>query len=588
MITLAKKDRSKMTAAALGKIPCDLSIENARIINVFTGEIMEGAVDILEGIIVRIREKDQKSEIPSKQILNANKRYLLPGFIDTHLHIESSLMVPENCGKAVAIWGTTTIVTDPHEIANVHGIKGVDYMLKNARKSPINIFTLVPSCVPSLPGLESAGADLQAKKVGKLLDEDGVIGVAEVMDYYGVINDEKRMHDIIIEAEKRRMFIQGHSPTFTGNNLNAYLCGGPKSDHEAVTAEEIYAKRKLGMLIDLRIHSPEQAKSLLKGVEPGLFKDAISLCSDDVNAHRLIKYGSLSRALADLIQEGLDPLMAIRFATYNAAREYEFSDIGAIGPGYCADLQLVDDLTFVNHPHLVFSRGKIIAVDGHYQGDVLDRAKCNLGNSINYININGADDFRIKAEGKSSRQVMVVNEGYQNNTPVYETLQAKGDYLELPSNKNVNYVCVLNRYGKANKTICLYRDFGLKNGALASSIGHDCHNLCIIYTDPEDAYKAVESLKECGGGVCYVKEGEVKALMELPVAGLMSDLPLAQIAAKCEKLEEIIGQECGVENYSLHSLNGIVFCTLPVFERYTPTDLGVVDGPRKRFVEYIK
>lgn len=586
MRNLVKKDRSRLTAAAMSRIPCDLAIENVRLVNVFTGEIYPAAVDILDGVVVRVRENGNASALAAKETIDGEGRYLVPGFIDTHLHVESSLMVPENFGKVVATWGTTTVVADPHEIANVIGVKGVEYMLESGKKSPIRLFQLAPSCVPSLPGMESSGAVFGAEEIGQLLDHENVPGIGEVMDYYGVADDDPRMHDIIAEGEKRGAFIQGHAPTFTGDRLCAYLCGGPVSDHECVGPEELYAKRRMGMYIDLRVHSRAEAKTLLHAVEPGIFKDTVSLCSDDVNAYRLQRLGSLSRAVADLILEGLDPMLAIRFATLNAAREYGFADVGAVAPGYSADLQLVNDLSFEKHPHMVFMQGKLIARDGEFLGEPARKAECDLGNTIHYVGITGGDDFRIPAEGKESRRVMVVNEGYQENSPVFKELACMGGFAVLPENEKgaLNYIGVLNRYGKAAKTIALYSHFGLKHGAIASSIGHDCHNICIIYADPDDAFAAVEALKKCGGGVCYVCDGEVRALLELPVGGLMSDLPLDETAAQCASVENEIARQCGFDEFSISQM---IFCTLPVFERYTPTDLGVVDGPRKKFVKYL-
>ncbi|MBQ6259682.1 MAG: hypothetical protein IJK59_00305, partial [Firmicutes bacterium] len=213
-------------------------------------------------------------------------------------------------------------------------------------------------------------------------------------------------------------------------------------------------------------------------------------------------------------------------------------------------------------------------------------AAYDLGNTINYVGITGGDDFRIPAEGKASRRVMIVNKGYDEKKQYFEELTCRGGFAEFSEEKKggLNYICVLNRYGKANKTIVLYEGFGLKKGALASSIGHDCHNICIIYADPEDAFIAVEALKACGGGVCYAEGGRVKALLELPVAGLMSDLPLDDTAYQCAEVENEIARQCGLPEFSISKL---IFCTLPVFERYTPTDLGVVDGPGKQFVQYI-
>ncbi len=586
MINVMKKDRSRLTAAAMGRRSCDLSIENGRLVNVFTGEIYEASVDILDGVVVRVRERGEKSSIASAAVIDAGGRYLVPGFVDTHLHVESSLMVPENFGKAVCVWGTTTVIADPHEIANVIGVEGVEYMLRSGKEQPIRLYQLAPSCIPSLPGLEESGAVFGAAEIAKLLDEEDVLGIGEVMDYYGVSDDDERMHDIIAEGDKRGCFIQGHAPTFTGDRLCSYICGGPVSDHECVGFDELYAKRRMGMYIDLRVHSREQARYLMKAVEPGIFQDTVAMCTDDVNAYRLQRLGSLNRSVADLILEGMDPVRAVRCATLNGAREYGLADVGAIAPAYSADIQITDDLSFEKPPYMVFMKGRLIAQEGKYLGMPAKKAACGLGNTVNYVGIKSGDDFRIPAEGKTSRRVMVVNEGYEEKTPVFEELACEGGFASVPAERlgELDYIAVLNRYGKANKTIALYRGFGLKRGALASSIGHDCHNICVMYADPDDAFTAIEALKACGGGVCYAEGGEVRALLELPVAGLMSDMPLDDVARQCAEVEHEIARQCGLQEFSISSL---IFCTLPVFERYTPTDLGVVDGPGRRFVKYI-
>lgn len=239
MKSILKKNRSLLTAAAAGRLPCTLSVENAQLVNVFTGEIYPASVDIYKDVIVRVREAGSSAPAASERVLDARGLYLLPGFIDTHMHVESSLLVPENFGKAAVVWGTTSVFTDPHEIANVLGAEGVRYMLESAKRSPVRQFTLIPSCVPSLPGLETAGAVLDAEDVDMLLREENVCGVAELMDYLGVIEDDRRMHDIIAAGEKHGAFLQGHAPGVRGSALCAYIAGGPVSDHEITRADEI-------------------------------------------------------------------------------------------------------------------------------------------------------------------------------------------------------------------------------------------------------------------------------------------------------------------------------------------------------------
>lgn len=579
---LMKKDRSRLIAAAMGRLRCDLSIENAQLVNVLTGEIYPASVDVLDGVTVRVRRPDEAAALPAAQVIDAGGRYLLPGLIDSHMHVESSLLVPENFGKAAVVWGTTMVVTDPHEIANVLGADGVRYMLDSARRSPVRQFALVPSCVPSLPGLETSGAVLTPEIIGALLDEDGVIGLAEVMDYGAVLADDPRMHGVLAAADARGCFIQGHAPRQMGQALCGYLVAGPVSDHESKGADEVLDKRRSGMYVDLRAHDRAQAAEVLAGLREGRFLDRVTLCTDDNHAGRLVREGHINRTMADMIDEGLDPLTAVRMVTYQAAQEYGFRDVGAVAPGFVADFQLRDDLRFRTKPTAVFIGGEQVVREGRYLGEAAVRASDHPGNTVRLPALS-AEDFRIPAAGRAVRGVMVVNEGYAERTPVRERLAAEDGFCAIPEERlgELNYIAVFNRYGTGTRTVALYRGFGLKRGALASSIGHDCHNVCVVYAQPEDARIAVEALRACGGGVCYARDGEVRALLRLPVAGLMSDLPAEQTAAECARVEQAIAEDCGLPGFTIARL---IFQPLPVFPKYTPTDLGVVDGPGRRFV----
>lgn len=584
---LIKKNRSTLIQAALGNIACDLTIENTKLINVITGEIYEASVDVKDGIIVRVRTGDEKADLPAATVINAEGKYLAPGFFDTHMHVESSLLVPENFGKAAIEWGTTTVVTDPHEIGNVMGVPGVEYMIKSAENSPVRQLILAPSCIPSVPGIESAGAVFGADEVAALMEHDEVIGIAEVMDYIGVYTDDKRMHDIIAVADEKHGFIQGHVPELSGKELCAYILGGPHTDHEMYTGEEVLNKRRLGMGVNARIQTQHDAKIFINGMTEGMFTDSVSLCTDDNFAHKVRDRGSVNIAVSELIKEGMDPITAIRMGTLNGAKDYGYTDVGAIAPGYVADLQLVTDLTFTKKADMVFVAGKMVVENSKYIGAPAAKAWHNAGNTVNCIAVKSADDFKIPADGYASRKVMVVNEGYRDNKIIREELPAADGFLQIPDERRgeLNWISVVNRYGKDTKSLALYRGFGLKRGAMAASIGHDCHNLTLMFADADDAYIAVEELKKSGGGIIYVRNGEVVSFLKLPVAGLMSDLPLEDVAAETALLVETVSKECELEEFTLGSL---IFLPLPVFNWYCPTDLGIVDGPRKKLVDVLK
>ena len=326
-------------------------------------------------------------------------------YIDTHMHIESTMMIPENLARAILPWGTTTICTDPHEIGNVMGLDGVRFMLENAKKSKLRQYVLAPSCVPSLPGMENAGAEFFAREVGELLDMDDVIGIAEIMDYVGVIHDSERMHTIIDEGLRRGMFLQGHAPYCFGRELAAYRIGGPVSDHESVNADEVRAKLRAGMHINLRASSLiDNLSFLVDGCKDQPWRDFVSVCTDDVHAKDLLTVGHINNVVRKAVASGLDGREVVKMATFNAAREYGFDDLGAIAPGYIADIQLVDALDG-SRPKAVFTEGVLVAEDGKYLGGDCKTADYDLPNTVDLPQITGPESFELR-----------VPEGYTGDT----------------------------------------------------------------------------------------------------------------------------------------------------------------------------
>ena len=397
MRTLKEKNRSRLIQAAMGKIPCDLTVKNVEYFNVFTGEIYAAEVDVLDGFVVRVREAGQAPELPAKNEYDGQGRYLIPGYIDTHMHVESTMMIPENLSRAILPWGTTTICTDPHEIGNVMGIDGVRFMLDNAKKSALRQYVLAPSCVPAVPELESTGASFGAKEVGEILDMDDVVGIAEIMDFVGVYQDGDRMHSIIDEGVKRGMYLQGHAPYVSGKELAAYRLGGPCSDHESATAEEVVEKLRCGIHVNLRASSLiDNLKTLVAGCRNHQWKDMVSICTDDVHAKDLLTVGHINKVVRKAVQAGLSGCEAIKLATFNAAREYGFDDLGAVAPGYIADMQLVDTLDGCQ-PAAVFVEGRLVAEHGAYVGPDRKEGDYDFPNTVNIPQIHSVEDFRLKA-----------------------------------------------------------------------------------------------------------------------------------------------------------------------------------------------
>ena len=585
MLLVKNRDRSRLTRAALGRIPCDLSIDNVQLVNVLTGEIYPAGVDVLDGVIVRVRMNGESCEPPAREKVDGGGNYLVPGFIDCHMHVESTMMVPENFGKAAVVWGTTTAVTDPHEIANVMGIPGVDYMLESARHSPLRIFTLAPSCVPAVPGLEGAGAVFLRPQIEELLQKENVIGVAEVMDYLGVINDDPRMHEIVDAGKEADGFIQGHAPYVRGNDLCAYLCGGPVSDHEVRVAEELAEKLRMGMHVNIKSSSlSDTVQEFLKGIKSVPVHDYVSLCTDDVHAADLLTTGHINHVLNECVKGGIDPIDAIRFATINAARELRFEDGGAIAPGYAADLQLVEDLQFSKRPLAVYIAGQLKARDGQLTGEPARKADIPDVNTVNIPQITGPEAFGIRSD-RTEEKLLVFSACRESMKPgqelVYKTFPVKNGRVEIPDPAENQYISVVNRHGSGDMTTVVCSDFHLMHGCVASTISHDSHNMTIAYRDINDAYAAAMELKRIGGGMCYVENGKVVYSLPLPVAGLMSPLPVDELAPAIRKMDE------AVEYASDHlspMLLAIAILALPVRPGIIITDRGVIRGETLQFV----
>ena len=589
MQLIKNKNTSRLTRAALGKVACDLSIINVQLINVLTGEIypVEG-IDILDGIIVRIRPIGEQLDIPSKEIIDGEGNYILPGFLDVHMHVESTMMVPNNFGRAAVVWGTTTAITDPHEIANVMGIKGVEFMLESAKLSPLRILTLAPSCVPAVPSVESAGAAFFKEEITELLKHEDVIGVAEIMDYNGVINDDKRMHDIVKAGKEANGFLQGHAPYVRGKELCAYLCGGPVSDHEVRVADELIEKMRMGMHVNIKSSSlSDTVQEFIKGVINVPYKDLVSLCTDDVHAADLLSTGHINHIVSECIKGGISRIDAIRFGTINAARELHFEDAGAIAPNYVADLQIVENLEFNTRPKYVFVAGQLASKDGKLVENNSSQYTINI-NTINIPQITSPDVFGIHSD-KEEENCLIFSASRASMVPnqplVYKTIPVVNGKVVIPNLEENQFISIVNRYGSNDITTVICSDFNLKHGCVASTISHDSHNMTIAYRDENDAYVAAKALEEVGGGMCFVENGEVKYILPLPVAGLMSFLPAEELAPKIEEMNKWVMYAS--DNQS-PMLLAIAILALPVRPGIIITDKGVIRGETLQFIPQFK
>lgn len=354
----SREDRSSLVDAAAGRIPCDLRIVNCQLVDVITGEVYPAEVSLFQQWIASVDEQGKCALPAPVQIFDAKGAYLIPGFIDTPVHVESTMLTPAHFAEAVLPWGTTTVVTDPHEIANVMGMKGVLYMAEDAASMPLRHFILVPSCVPANPALETGGAVLSPEEISGLLGHPKILGLGEVMDFDGVCRNNFRMKEELRCALEQDLFIQGHAPRLEGADLAAYLCAGINSDHECRSGEECLNKLRLGMFVNLKSTSlSNHLAQALAGIKDIPWHDRISFCTDDVHAQTILSRGHLNRVVGEAIGHGLPAMEAIRFATLHAAREYGFRDIGIVAPGFLADIQLVRELDGSQPEHVFLGDG---------------------------------------------------------------------------------------------------------------------------------------------------------------------------------------------------------------------------------------
>lgn len=534
-------NRNELVEAAIGSRPLDLVIKNIKLVNVFTGEIYPAEIGIHGRFIAHISaEPDNPSgtlePLDAKNTFNGKGMFAIPGLIDPHLHIESTMMTPANFSAAVLPTGTTTVVTDPHEVANVLGKQAVYYMHAASENLPMRQFILVPSCVPASPGLENAGAALEASDIAEMLQWERVIGLGEIMDFAGVISNDNRIGDIIREAEKHNGFLQGHAPRLTGRKLSAYLCGGPVSDHEVSLGNEAREKIRQGMQINARESSMSRNMSeIINAVRSfPITLSNLTLCTDDREPEDILKEGHMNHVVSCAIEAGLDPVVAVRCATLNAAREIGIENLGAIAPGYVADLVVTPSLEDIK-PHAVFFEGKKVAQDGRMTVEI-PRASFPI-EQTNTIHLTPPEEsiFRIPAPQKNGQVAtrVIVYQSLDSNITEFaiEQLPIKDGYLDISHDADLKYVAILNRHkGFSNYSVGVVRNFGTQKGTVASTIAHDCHNLNIVYATPQEASLAAKELIQSGGGIVCVEQDKILAHLELPIFGLLSPLSCQELA----------------------------------------------------------
>lgn len=555
---LAAKQR--IIAVAAGREKADLVLKNAKYLNVFSNEFLCGDIAVANGVIAGVGKYDGKTEI------DVSGKLVLPGFIDAHIHLESSMVTPAEFAKAVVAHGTTTVITDPHEITNVMGIDGVEYMIQASQNLPIDVHFMMPSCVPATE-IDESGAELDCKDIDMYLDNKKVLGLAEMMNYVGVINGDKNVLSKIVTSQAHHKKIDGHAPELSGNDLNAYIAAGVYSDHECSTFENALEKLRKGQFIMIREGT---AAHNLKALMPLLTQQYYSRCmfaTDDKHPSDLLHGGHIDYIVKQALKNGADPIVALKTATHHAARYFLLNNKGAIASGYLADIVVVDNLEDFN-VETVFKRGKLV-----FDGEVKDFSAPTVDEKLaekcfDTFHLDSVKPSSFKVDGKLGLIGLVGGELLTRNLGTADKIDVENDILKI--------ACIERHKGTNHIGVGYVKGYSLKSGAVATSVAHDSHNIITVGCNDDDIAVAVNAIKDSKGGIAVVENGKIKALLELPIAGLMSDEPLTTVNEKLENAK-LSAYELGADK-SIDPFMTLSFLSLPVIPSLRITTKGVFDA----------
>ena len=563
---LIKKQRIIETAS--GRKKADLVLKNATYVNVFSNELCKGDIACSEGLIVGIGEYEGEKEI------DVSGKIVCPGFIDAHIHLESSLVAPNEFVKAVLPHGTTCVITDPHEITNVMGTDGIDYMLQATENLPVDVMFMLPSCVPATP-MDEAGANLDWHAIDSYFDHPRVLGLAEMMNAYGITHNDPEPVSKIIASQAHHKKIDGHAPGLMGTDLNAYVAAGVYSDHECSDMEDALRKLRIGQFVMIREGTAARNLEALAPLLCEKYASRCMFCTDDKHPNDLLEKGHVDYIIRKAIHQfGVDPILAVKVAAHYAARYFLLNNRGAIAPGYLADLVVIDDFDGFNIEQ-VYKRGVLMAENG----SMADVEKPQMDE---YLGLRAHDTFHLKTlsaadfEDKRSRGVIGMVNG--------EIITTDNGYANAPDvQKDILKIAVVERHKNTGHIGLGYlQGYGLKEGAVATSISHDSHNIIVVGTNAADMAFAVNRITANKGGIVVVKDGEVTAEVVLEIAGLMSDSRLEDVNEHLENAKKVAAQQ-GVQK-DIDPFMTLSFMSLPVIPTLRLTTRGVIDVNTQQYL----
>jgi len=558
---------------AAGREKPELVLKNAKIVNVFSHEIVDGDIAINSGKIVGIGKYEGHEEI------DMEGKFIAPGLIDGHVHIESSMVSPQQFARAIVPRGTTTIVADPHEIANVRGIDGIKYMIDASEGLPINVFFMLPSCVPAT-NFENSGAVLKAKELSQLIDHNRVLGLGELMDYPSVINADEQILDKLVMAGEK--IVDGHGPNIEGKALNAYVAAGVRTEHECSTVDEMLDRLRLGMYILIREGSAARnLQTLIRAVTRENARRCL-FCTDDKHPEDILIGGHIDNNVRLAIKNGIDPITAIQMATINAAECYRLRNIGAVSPGYDADLIVIDDLKEFNVLQ-VYKEGKLV---GENKNPLFEVTATDNTKVIDTVRIKKIvkEDLEIRLNSDIVNVMRLLPHSLLTEK-VVRKVETENNKFKYHKSLDILKMAVIERHNATgNIGLGLVEDFQLRGGAIASTIAHDSHNLIVIGDNDDDMLLAIQEVARVGGGITICSEGKVLKTLPLPIAGLISDESMEDVNKKLEEMLHLAYDKLGV-NKNIDPFMTLSFLALPVIPEIKLTDMGLFDVTKFDFME---